>query len=459
MTKTAMLVHAEQRQVHRIAAAVRHQILDADTPLAHLKARANAGPHATALASLQAAVAQRAATVRSGLPDGLRAGLESLSGRDLSGISVHYNSPRPAQLNAHAYAQGSEIHVAPGKERHLPHEGWHAVQQIAGRVKPTMSLGGTPVNDSVHLEREADVMGARAVDAGNAIQRPTSRSMGAGPRKIGSTHAAQLNGKDKAGKIEHPGRQEEIQKKMSSVVEMYASMHGEQLVPNFREEMKNGLCGGWVEIFKKYPAWIEELWEVMKDWKVPRRWERDGPEEALRSLNQLIERYSTRASGLKSRANEEPYLEVIKLLREAWEEMAVLEPEENYDMDLMPSFTERIASDRGTAVERKLKQTVPDKLTLKPAEYATEKIKTYANQNKKHKQLEFVAHIETPEHHMAVRVKRTATSLTITVVETEQLGIAAAYSWDQLQTYLSGGFYVGEKDRSKPETVDIKFFS
>ncbi|MCD9020719.1 eCIS core domain-containing protein [Cohnella silvisoli] len=53
------------------------------------------------------------------------------------GAKVHYNSDKPAQLQAHAYAQGSDIHVGAGQEQHLPHEAWHAVQQKQGRVQPT----------------------------------------------------------------------------------------------------------------------------------------------------------------------------------------------------------------------------------------------------------------------------------------------------------------------------------
>ena len=81
----------------------------------------------------------------------------------MDGVNVDYNSPQPAQLNALAYAQGRDIHVAPGQERHLPHEAWHVVQQAQGRVKPTMQLkDGVPVNDDEGLEHEADVMGAKA---------------------------------------------------------------------------------------------------------------------------------------------------------------------------------------------------------------------------------------------------------------------------------------------------------
>ena len=99
-----------------------------------------------------------------GLPDNLKAGIESLSGMSLDHVKVHYNSSRPAQLNALAYAHGSDIHVAAGQEKHLSHEAWHVVQQAQGRVKPTMQMNdGMPVNDDVALEHEADVMGARAL--------------------------------------------------------------------------------------------------------------------------------------------------------------------------------------------------------------------------------------------------------------------------------------------------------
>ena len=101
---------------------------------------------------------------RTGLPDNLKTGIESLSGMSLDAVRVHYNSSRPAQLGAHAYARGSDIHVGPGQERHLPHEAWHVVQQAQGRVAPTMhSADGTPINDDTRLEREADAMGTRAL--------------------------------------------------------------------------------------------------------------------------------------------------------------------------------------------------------------------------------------------------------------------------------------------------------
>ena len=100
-----------------------------------------------------------------GLPDNLKSGIENLSGYSMSDVKVHYNSSKPAQLNAHAYAQGTDIHVASGQEQHLPHEAWHVVQQKQGRVQATTQLksDGVPVNDDPGLEQEADVMGAKAL--------------------------------------------------------------------------------------------------------------------------------------------------------------------------------------------------------------------------------------------------------------------------------------------------------
>ncbi|MCE2717346.1 MAG: DUF4157 domain-containing protein [Dolichospermum sp.] len=98
---------------------------------------------------------------KTGLPDDLKAGVEALSGYSMDDVRVHYNSSKPAQLQALAYTQGTEIRVGPGHEKHLAHEAWHVVQQMQGRVKPTMQMKGLQINDDEGLEREADVMGTR----------------------------------------------------------------------------------------------------------------------------------------------------------------------------------------------------------------------------------------------------------------------------------------------------------
>ena len=109
--------------------------------------------------------AQRAEAPRpnnTGMPDNLKSGIESLSGFSMDDVRVHYNSSKPATVQALAYTQGTDIHVAPGQEKHLPHEAWHVAQQMAGHVSPTTNINGMPVNDNAGLEHEADVMGEKA---------------------------------------------------------------------------------------------------------------------------------------------------------------------------------------------------------------------------------------------------------------------------------------------------------
>lgn len=77
---------------------------------------------------------------RQGLPDNLKSGIENLSGLSVDHVKVHYNSDKPAQLPAHAYAQGTEIHLGSDQEKHLSHEAGHVVQQRQGSVKPERQM-------------------------------------------------------------------------------------------------------------------------------------------------------------------------------------------------------------------------------------------------------------------------------------------------------------------------------
>jgi hypothetical protein len=124
-----------------------------------------------AVGHMVAQVAQRQPVQRkantTGLPDTLKAGIENLSGYSMDDVRVHYNSDRPAQVQALAYAQGTDIHVASGQEKHLPHEAWHVVQQKQGRVQPTVQMEDQlNIKPDPALLKEAEVMGARAMSAG-----------------------------------------------------------------------------------------------------------------------------------------------------------------------------------------------------------------------------------------------------------------------------------------------------
>jgi hypothetical protein len=118
-----------------------------------------------------------------GLPDNLKAGVEQLSGLDMSDVRVHYNSAKPASVQAHAYTQGTDIHVAPGQEKHLGHEAWHVAQQKQGRVQPTTAVGGMAVNDNAGLEREADVMGGKALQMKQEENRSWAVANSVGQKK------------------------------------------------------------------------------------------------------------------------------------------------------------------------------------------------------------------------------------------------------------------------------------
>ncbi|HEX3047638.1 MAG TPA: DUF4157 domain-containing protein [Bacillota bacterium] len=97
---------------------------------------------------------------------------------DLSEVRVHYNSSKPAQVGALAYTQGTDIHVAPGQEEHLPHEAWHVVQQAQGRVRPTMQFKGVAVNDDAGLEQEASEMGDKIQKANDTGRMQLQRTPG-----------------------------------------------------------------------------------------------------------------------------------------------------------------------------------------------------------------------------------------------------------------------------------------
>lgn len=138
---------------------------DAPTALSVLdsSSQSEALQHKTDMANNAAQREEAPRPNNTGMPDNLKSGIESLSGFSMDDVRVHYNSSKPATVQALAYTQGTDIHVAPGQEKHLPHEAWHVAQQMAGRVSPTTNINGMPVNDNAGLEHEADVMGEKAI--------------------------------------------------------------------------------------------------------------------------------------------------------------------------------------------------------------------------------------------------------------------------------------------------------
>jgi hypothetical protein len=109
-------------------------------------------------------------------------------------VRVHADSPVPAVLGAHAFTWGRHIHVGPGQQHHLPHEAWHAAQQLGGRVAATEARAGVALNADPRLEGEADRMGAAAVTGATAdvcANRGAPAVAGGGP----ATHAPVMQGR------------------------------------------------------------------------------------------------------------------------------------------------------------------------------------------------------------------------------------------------------------------------
>jgi len=99
------------------------------------------------------------------LPSRLRRGMETITGIDLRPVKVFYNSSKPAQVQAHAYAQGDSIYLAPNQQHHLPHELGHIIQQAMGMVEPTMEIDGVAINDDPELEQHATDLGNLALNS------------------------------------------------------------------------------------------------------------------------------------------------------------------------------------------------------------------------------------------------------------------------------------------------------
>lgn len=136
------------------------------------------------------------------LPEGVRVQMSRSLGADFSGVRVHRDSAAAPALGAVAFAQGADVHFAPGAYRPdtasglhtIGHELTHVVQQRQGRVASTQQAMGLDINADPALEREADVLGgaaargepagggagAAAVDGGGPVQRRLL--MGGNPR-------------------------------------------------------------------------------------------------------------------------------------------------------------------------------------------------------------------------------------------------------------------------------------
>ena len=189
-----------------------------------------------------ATVSQRQAEATSdnntGMPDQLKSGIESLSGYGMDDVKVHYNSAKPAAMQAHAYAQGSDIHIAPGQEKHLPHEAWHVVQQKQGRVQATSQLKGEAINDDPGLEHEADVMGAKALQRKVLQAKVMQRErFDAGSGSVWHIHHDHIKlGNNQDSRVNFNNRsKKDIRQELGEKIDRYGLNVGGDLAASFRD--------------------------------------------------------------------------------------------------------------------------------------------------------------------------------------------------------------------------------
>jgi hypothetical protein len=106
------------------------------------------------------------------MPANVQAKMEDTMGADFSGVNIHKDSDKATNVGALAYAQGNDVHFAPGQfkpestkgQELIGHELAHVVQQREGRVQSTMQKKGMNINNDPSLEREADQLGAKAAN-------------------------------------------------------------------------------------------------------------------------------------------------------------------------------------------------------------------------------------------------------------------------------------------------------
>lgn len=115
------------------------------------------------------------------LPEDVQFQMESSFSQDLSNVKIHKNSRRAKELNAHAFTEGNDVHIADGKYNPTTNEGkalighelTHVIQQKSGRVSPTVQFNRIGINTEDHLEKEADTIGERV--ANGSLQNISSQ--------------------------------------------------------------------------------------------------------------------------------------------------------------------------------------------------------------------------------------------------------------------------------------------
>lgn len=185
------------------------------------------------------------------LPGDVKAQMETSMGADFSGVKVHENSKQATQMGALAYAQGQDLHFAPGTfdtssqagKELIGHELAHVKQQSEGKVSANGSVGGQAMNNDQKLEEQADQMSKNAL-AGEKSQggTATQSKVSGGPAPV------QRFKMDGADIKKYPKFAAFVQNQLSKAsndarIEKYLNKYGENEGENSRD-IKSDLAWG-----------------------------------------------------------------------------------------------------------------------------------------------------------------------------------------------------------------------
>ncbi len=428
----------------------------------------------------------------------LRTEMEGRLGSDFSDVRLHTDSAArdsAAEVGARAYTSGNHVVIGDGGgDKHtLAHELTHVVQQRQGPVAGTDSGGGLKISDpSDAFERAAEANATRVMratgpqveaahaDLGGHEQSSVQRSTvpGKAQASLGTQVVQRVDdGPEVGGSL----RQGMVQKKLRYACLLYAvldssardegvdedyrkppesSEHGEDdqesiasseseeegplRSKRFHAELAgNGLCGGWVELHKRDPEWLQGLWECFSQWNV------GDPSDPYFALEKAVEVAVAAGRGLdgaKGEVNKSHLTGLKEIFAEkggayhdfgirelaatatsAWEFQRKAEEDAGYAE--APTKLVEAAKNAGTAAATG--KSAPGKIGSETEwdleeyegrneEEAASKILAFAQKNQG---VSFTAHFQTPVHHMSVMVKWNGGTRHMAVCETEVAGI------------------------------------
>lgn len=404
------------------------------------------------------------------LDDGTRTAMEARFGADFSDVRIHDDAAAhtsAAEIGARAYTSGE--HVAIGKdgadEHTLAHELAHVIQQRRGPVAGTDSGTGLRLSDpSDRFEREAEVTATRVMrePARNAAPPPTTTAPTGKTTAAAPVQRARGKGTKEEKDPWKPGsgaadaaaggrslslNQTEVQQRMGYVCELLYGSHlatgAAATMQEWLGELKlNGLCGGWVRIHQQDPLWLEPMWQALVAWQP------EGNQGApvagdLKELAKLL-----RDRGVGDVGDE--VKEVVIAVNTAWDVMRGLEPEAGYrDVnDLLGDSTvaPRAFDTWETGTHKRIECKV-DEAGESLAAYILKT--THFSPGKG--SAEHYARIETPTHHMGVRLKRDEKDQQVMVCETEETGVVPCASFAELASTLQNGC-----TRHDAETIELE---